>query len=35
MSDKTRKIIARVVAISLAVLMGIGTIYAIFATVLQ
>lgn len=35
MSDKARKLIARIVAISLAVLMGAGTIYAVFAVVLQ
>lgn len=35
MSDKARKLIARIVAISLAALMGIGTVYAVFAVVLQ
>ena len=35
MSDKSRKLIARIVAITLAALMGIGTLYAIFAVILQ
>ena len=34
MSDKTRKIIIKVVAISLVALMAIGVIYVIFATIL-
>ena len=35
MRDKTRKLIARIVAISLAALMGIGAAYAIFAVILN
>ena len=35
MSNKNRRLIARIVAIALALLMGVGAIYALFSVVLQ